>query len=156
MFWTYTWQLNKSIVAKSSLCRIPHSYALLRRIAPSSVVCPLVSLFVTSSVCHTSELCKKRLKRSSYHLRSGLGWAQWTTSYMRSMGRGNWAGNRQTIVNCRDTPQSSVHVQRRLKLSRCHLGCGLAWAKSITCYVEGPDPPWKGAILVDRGAHCEV
>jgi len=24
------------------------------------------------------------------------------------------------------------------------------------CYMGGPDPPWEGAILVDRGAHCKV
>jgi len=23
-----------------------------------------------------------------------------------------------------------------------------------SCYMEGPKPPWKGSILVDRGAHC--
>jgi len=38
----------------------------------------------------------------------------------------------------------------------CRLCCGLAWAESITCYMEGPDPPWEGAILVDRGAHCKI
>jgi len=36
------------------------------------------------------------------------------------------------------------------------LDCGLAWAENITCYTGGPDPPWEGAILVDRGAHCKV
>jgi len=63
-------------------------------------------------------------------------------------------GNRQAIVNNRDTPRSSV--QRRLNRSRCRLGCGLAWAESITCYMGGPDPPWEGAIPVDRGVHCKV
>jgi len=62
--------------------------------------------------------------------------------------------NRQTIVNNRDTQQWSV--QRRLNRWRCRLGCGLAWAESITCYMGGPDPQWEGAILVDRGAHCKV
>jgi len=33
------------------LCRIPHSYALLRRIAPSSVVCP--SVFLSRCQCVT-------------------------------------------------------------------------------------------------------
>jgi len=67
------------------------------------------------------------------------------------MRRGNFdGGNRQT------TPRSSV--QRRLNRSRCHLGCGLAWAESIMCYIGGPDPPWEGAILVkvNRGAQCKV
>jgi len=27
------------------------------------------------------------------------------------------------------------------------------WAQSTTCYMGGPDLPWEGAILVDRGAH---
>jgi len=35
-----------------------------------------VGLSVALSMCHTSEPCKKRLKRSSYHMRSALGWAQ--------------------------------------------------------------------------------
>ena len=65
-----------------------------------------------------------------------------------------WGGNRQTTVNSRDTPRSSVEIQ--LNRSRCHLGCGLAWADSITCYMGGSDPPWEWAILVDRGVHCKV
>jgi len=70
-------------------------------------------------------------------------------------GKGQFlGGNRQTIVKYRDTLRSSV--QRRLNRSRCRLGCGFAWAKSIMCYMGGPDPPWEGAILVDRGAHCKV
>ena len=32
----------------------------------------------------------------------------------------------------------------------------IAWAESIMCYMGGPDPPWVGAILVDRGTHCKV
>jgi len=36
------------------LCRIPHSYALLRRIAPSSVVCPLVFLSLCQCVALVS------------------------------------------------------------------------------------------------------
>jgi len=62
--------------------------------------------------------------------------------------------NRQTIVKYRDTPRSSV--QRRLNRSRCRLGYGLVWAESRMCYMGGPDPPCEGAILVDRGAHCNV
>jgi len=62
--------------------------------------------------------------------------------------------NRQTIVKYRDTSQS--FVQRRLNRWRCRLGCGLVWAESIMCYMGGPDPPWEGAILVDRDAHCKV
>jgi len=63
------------------------------------------------------------------------------------MGRGNF-------VKYRDNLWSSV--QRRLNRSRCCLGCGLVWAESIRCYMGGPDPPWEGAILADRGAHCKV
>jgi len=36
------------------------------------------------------------------------------------------------------------------------LDFGLAWAEGITCYMGVPDPPWEGAILVDRGAHYKV
>jgi len=62
-------------------------------------------------------------------------------------------GNRQTIVNNRDTPRSSV--QRRLNRSRCRLGCGLAWAQGIVRYMASRSP-FEGAILVDRGAHCKL
>ena len=75
---------------------VTHYYAASHRVAWS------VGLTVTLSVCHTSEYWKKRLKRSNYHLRSGLGWAQWTTYYMTSRGQHGkgqfWVGNRQTIV----------------------------------------------------------
>jgi len=54
----------------------------------------------------------------------------------------------------RETPRSSVEIQ--LNRSRCHLGCELEWAESITCYMGGTDAPWEGAILVDRGGHCQV
>jgi len=69
------------------------------------------------------------------------------------MGRGNFEGETGKPLY-RDTLRSSV--QRRLNRSRCRLGCGLTWAQSIMCYIGGPDPLWKGAILVDRGAHCKL
>ena len=62
--------------------------------------------------------------------------------------------NSQTIVKYRDTPRSSVQI--RLNRSRCRLGCEIVWAKSIMCHMGGPDPPWVGSSLVDRGAHCEL
>jgi len=40
--------------------------------------------------------------------------------------------------------------------SRCRLGCGLAWAQSIMCYMPRSDPPRERAILVDGRAHCKV
>ena len=42
-------------------------------------------------------------------------------------------GNGRPIVKYRDTLHSSV--QKRLNRSRCHLGCGLEWAKGMTCYM---------------------
>jgi len=30
------------------------------------------------------------------------------------------------------------------------------WAKSITCYMGGPDLPWEWEIVVDRGTNCKV
>jgi len=147
MFWTYTWGLNKIISGKIVRFAVSH----------------IVALSVALSVCHTSEPCKKRLNRSSYHLRSGLGWTQWTTYYMRSScqhgKRQFWGGNRQTIVNHRDTPRS--FVQRRLNWSRCRLGCGLAWAESITCYTWEVQIPngkgqfwWIGAPIVKYRHFC--
>jgi len=57
---------------------VTHYYTASHRLAWS------VGLSVALSVCHSSEPCKKWLKRSSCHLRSGLGWAQWAIYYMRS------------------------------------------------------------------------
>ena len=57
---------------------------------------------------------------------------------------------------CKQQKHTRSSVQRRLNRSKCRLGCGLAWAESITCYMGGPDPPWEGAILVNRGTHCKV
>ena len=54
----------------------------------------------------------------------------------------------------RDTLQSSVQTQ--LNWSRCRLGCGLAWAQSIMCYITRPYHPWERATLVDRRDHCKV
>jgi len=83
-----------------------------------------VGLSVALSVCHTSEPCKNGWNDQVAILRCGLGWAQWTTYYMRSRcqhGKGQfWGRNKQTIVNNRHTPRSSV--QRRLNRSRCRLG----------------------------------
>jgi len=59
------------IILESDDSRFAVSHiALLRRIALSSVVC--------RSFCRSVSLSalQKRLKRSSWHLRSGLGWAQ--------------------------------------------------------------------------------
>jgi len=59
----------------------------------------------------------------------------------------------RTNVKYRDTLQSSV--QKRLNRLACPLGFGLTWAQGIVLD-GGPDPPWEGAILVDRGAHYKV
>jgi len=113
---------------------VAHYYAASHRVAWS------VSLSVALSVCLTSESWKKRLKQASCHLRSGLGWAQWTTYYMTSTGQHGkgqfWVGNRQTIVKYRDTPQSSV--QTRLNRSIWHFGCGLEWAKGAQVQSYSP------------------
>jgi len=69
---------------------VTHYYAASHWVAWS------VGLSVALSVCHTSESWKKRLKRSSCHLRSGLGWAQWTTYYMTSTGQ---HGKGQLVVS---------------------------------------------------------
>jgi len=47
------------------------------------------------------------------------------------MGRGKfWVGNRQTIVQYRDTPQSSVQTWLYRLIWR--FGCGLEWAEGCT------------------------
>jgi len=46
------------------------------------------------------------------------------------MGRGNFEGRKgRPIVKYRDSLWSSV--QKQVKRSRCHLGCGLGWAIGI-------------------------
>ena len=71
-----------------------------------------------------------------------------------SMGRGNFDGEKGCpIVKYRDTLRSSV--QKRHNRSRYRLGCRLGWAHGIMLD-GGPDPPWAGAILGERGAHSKV
>ena len=134
------------------------SYALLRRrIAPSSVVCPSVFLSLCQCVTLVSPEKTAETIKLPFAFRTRVGP---TNHVLHEVQIPTWegailrGGNRQTIVNNSDTPRSSV--QRRLNRSRCRLGCGFAWVECITCYMGGPDPPWEGAILVDRGAHCKV
>jgi len=122
------------------VCGFAESHIIMHYYAASHRVAWSVGLSVTLSVCHTSESWKKRLKRSSCHLHSGLGWAQWTTYYMTSTGQHGkgqfWVGNRQTIVKYRDTLQSSV--QTRLNRLIWHFGCGLEWAKDARVQSYSP------------------
>jgi len=124
----------------------PDILALLRRIAPSSVVCPSVFL----SLCQCVTLVSPAKKRAWNN--------QVTICVPDSVGpnvpRITWGPDANIARGNFDAPRSSV--QRRLNRLRCRLGCGHAWAESITCYVGGPDPPWEVAIPVDRGAHCKV
>jgi len=46
-------------------------------------------------------------------------------------GRAILRGKGAPVVKYRDTLRSSV--QKRLKQSRCRLGCGLGWAQGIVC-----------------------
>jgi len=133
------------------LCRIPHSYALIPCIAPSSLVCRSVCRSV--SLSHKWVLIK-RLKRSRCHLRSRLGWAQRTTCYMSSRGQHGkgqfWVVNRQAIVKYRDTPQSSVQTQ--LNRSIWRFGCGLEWAVGCTSSIVFAR--WRQCALM--GGHVAV
>jgi len=61
-------------------------------------------------------------------------------------------GKGSLIVKCRDSLRSSV--QKQLNRSRGSLGCGLGWESCVT--LGGPDPPWEGTILGERGAHTQV
>jgi len=90
---------------------------------PSSVVCQSVTVVSPA----------KQLKRSSCRLGSGLWWAEGTMYYMGSRSHHEkgqlWRGKGRTIVKYSDTMRSSVQTQ--LNWSRCHFGCGLAWAQGI-------------------------
>jgi len=132
------------------LYRIPHSYALLRRTALSSVVCLSFCRSVSlSALQKTAETIKL-----PFAFRTRVGPMSRASNEVQLP---TWEGailreNRQTIVKYRDTPRS--YVQRRLNRSRGRLGCGLVWAESIMCYMGGPDPPcemqfwWIGAPIV--------
>jgi len=151
MFWTYRWRLSSGEIVRTNmkqLCGFAVSHIVTHYYAASH----RVAWFVRRSFCRSVSVTPVSPAKNA------LTWSQWTTYYMSSRcqhGKGQfWGGKRQTIVNYRDTPRSSV--KRRLNRSRCRLGCGLAWAEGITCYTGGPDPPWEGAILVNRGAHCKV
>jgi len=65
---------------------------------------------------------------------------------------------RLSSVVCRSVCRS-VTIQwaahKRLKRWSCSMGSGLRWAQR-TMYYMGPDRPWEGTIVVDRGAHCKV
>jgi len=160
----YRWQLNSGEIVRTNmkqLCGfavshiVTHYYAASHRVAWS--VCRSFCRSVSLSHYWVLQKMAEMIKLPFSILYSGRP-NEWTVYYMRSRcqhGKGQfWGGNRQTIVNYRNTPWSSV--QRWLNGSRCRLGCGLAWVKSITCYMGGPDPPWGGAILVDRGTHYKV
>ena len=127
---------------------VTHYYAASHRVAWS------VGLSVALSVCHTKP-CKNGWNDqvAICVLDSGgpnepcITWGP-----DANMGRNNL--RRKQANQYRDTLRSSM--QTRLNRSRCRLGCGLAWAQSITCYMRGPDNPWERAILVDRDAHCKA
>ena len=142
------------VILESDDCRFAATHIVTHYYAASHWVAWSVGLSVALSDCQP---CKNGWN-DQVAICSRLGWAQWTTYYMRSRcqhGKGQfWGKNRQIIVKYRDTPQSSV--QRQLNRSSCHLGCGLIWAESIMCHMGGSDPTCKGAILVDRGTHCKV
>jgi len=137
-------------------------YAFLRiitvlRMYMWPIVTERIAWFVYRSVSHsTSEPCKNSwnygvaiwVEDSGGPKEPCITWGPdrpWEGAILR--------GNRRTILEYRDTQQSSV--QKQLKRSMCHLGFWLAWAQGIVLD-GGPDLPWEGAILVDRGTHCKV
>ena len=120
----------------------------LRRLSVCLSLCQSVTLVSPAKTVDTIKLplpFRTRVGRVN-HVLNEVQMPTWEGAILRE--------NRKTIVKYKDTPRSSV--QRRLNRSRCRLGCGLVWAESIMCYMGGPDPPWEGPILVDRGAHCKV
>ena len=134
------------------LCHIPHSYALLRHIALSSMVCRSVCHSVSLSLVSPAKTAETIKLPFALRTRGGPMKHVLHEVQMPTWEGAIWGGNRQTIVQYRDTPRSSV--QTRLNQSRSRLGYGLSWAQSIMCYMGGPDPSWEGVVLVDRGAHC--
>jgi len=143
------------IISESDDCPFAVSHIVTHYYAASH----WVGYMVFRSFCRSVSLSalQKRLKGSSCHLfRTWVGPVNHVLNEVQMPIREEviLRGNRQTIVKYRYNPRSSV--QRRLNRSRCPLGCGLAWAESIMCYMERPDPPWEGAILVDRSAHYKV
>jgi len=118
---------------RMSLCGL-RSYAILRRIAPSSAVYPSVFLSLYQCVTLVSPAKTAETIKLPFAFRTRVGS---TNHVLHEVQMPTWEGavlrgKRQTIVNNRDTPRLSV--QKRLNRSRCRLGCGLTWAESITCY----------------------
>jgi len=160
MFWTYRWRLNSGETVRSNmkwLCGFAVSHVVTHYCAVTShrVAWSVRRSFCRSvSVSHKSALQKTaETIKLPFALRTRVGlMKQVLHEFQIPTWKGQfWGGNRQTSVNYRETPRSSV--QRRLNRSRFRLGCGL---ESITCYMGGPDSPWEGALLVDRGAHCKL
>ena len=101
-------------VRRLPVCCIPHSYALLRRIALSSVV--------FRSFCRSVSLLdlQKRLKRSSCHLRSRTRVGP-MNHVLNEVQMPTWDGtnlreNRQTIVKYRDTPRSCAKTAESIEV----------------------------------------
>ena len=98
----------------------------------SSMICQPVC----RSICLSqSWALQKWLNQSRCYLGCGLGWAQGTMYYMWSRFRmqmgccfeGKKGSPRNVIVKYRDF--SPWAVQKRLKRSRCCLGCRLGWVQ---------------------------
>jgi len=64
------------------------------------------------------------------------------------MGRGNFEGEGRPIVTYRDTMRSSV--QKRLNDTDAVWFVSSDGPKEL-CVRWGPDPPWKGAVLGEKG-----
>ena len=101
---------------------------------PSSVVCWSVCLSDCRSVSYTSEPSKNSWTDRDAVWVMDLGGPRepcirWGPD--PPMGRGNFEGERVSIVKYRDTLRSSV--QKQLNRTRCRLACGLGWAQGIMC-----------------------
>jgi len=138
------------------LCHIPHSYSLLRhRIAPSSVVCQ--SVFMSLCQCVTLVSPPENGWNDQVAIcvpdSGGPNEPCITWGPDANMGRAIFRGNRQTIVNYRDTPRSSV--QRWLNRSRCRfwiLGSHGPKASRVTWEFQIPHGKgqfwWIGAPII--------
>ena len=112
MFWTYRQRLNSGEIVRTNMKRLCGFAALLRRIAPSSVVCRSVCLSLCQSVTLMSPAKTAETIKLPFAFRTRVGpmnhvlhevqTPTWEGAIL------TWGGNRQTVVKYRDTLQSSV------------------------------------------------
>jgi len=110
---------------------------------------------VCLSVCQCVTLVSpaKRLKRSNCRLRSGLGWTQ-GTMYWHGVQIPLWVGailKGKRVNHCKVRGHSAAICANTAEPIDVQFGIWARMGQRHHALDRGPDPPWEGAIPVDRG-----